>query len=101
MSRIGTIAKSALQLAKASSHTSGLQLALQRWQLCSASRVPFSAKANDGDGGKSLDFRVTNANGEHLCLKLARCTVGEAASGTDRGSWRSWVEQQLSGVSSC
>ncbi|DBB05726.1 hypothetical protein WJX77_001751 [Trebouxia sp. C0004] len=73
MSRIGTIAKSALQLAKASSHTSGLQLALQRWQLCSASRVPFSAKAYEGDGG-------------------------EAASGTDRGSWRSWVEQQLSGI---
>ena len=68
MSRTGTIAKSALQLAQASPHTSGLQLALQRWRLCSASRAPFSAKANDGDDGKSLDCRITNAVGEHVCL---------------------------------
>ncbi|KAL0020356.1 hypothetical protein WJX79_003045 [Trebouxia sp. C0005] len=73
MSRVGTVSKTVLKLQETSWHTSGLQLALQRWRLCSASRVSFSAKANDDDDG-------------------------EAATGTDRGSWRSWVEQQLSGI---
>lgn len=54
MGRLGVLRRTALRLQATSSCSCDLQLALQRWQLCSASK-PFSAKAGDDDGGKLND----------------------------------------------
>ncbi|KAL3142292.1 hypothetical protein ABBQ38_002635 [Trebouxia sp. C0009 RCD-2024] len=65
--------RASLRAACSKSTSVKLQLALQKWQLSSGCRA-FSARASDEDGD------------------------GEKTPVSHRGSWRTWVDEQLSGI---
>ena len=52
MGSLTAFLKSGVRLQATSSHAYTLQVALQRWQLCSASRA-FSAEAGDNNNGEA------------------------------------------------
>ena len=100
MGSFAALLRSSARLQAASSNSRNLELALQRWQLYSGVRT-FSAKPGDGsDEGESTFFSYFL----YVSFDIPASTLyhaDELTSVTDSGSWRSWVEQQLSGKSLC
>lgn len=99
MSSFAALLRSRVNLRAACSQSNSvkLQLALQQWQLCSGCRA-FSASAGDEDGDGRSFFTSYLPCPDMALLNHFLCSAGETTPVSHRGSWRTWVDEQLSGV---